>query len=62
MENNEERDFDLKDALEEEYDEMVVQRADVMENVGKKVKSTVLNVKYLCITELALRVKVFKIY
>ena len=44
MENNEEGDIDLKDALEEEYDEMVMQRADVMENVGKKVKSTLLNV------------------
>ena len=44
MENNEEGDIDLKDALEEEYDEMVMQRADVMENVGKRVKSTVLNV------------------
>ena len=44
MENNEEGDIDLKDALEEEYDEMVMQRADVMENVGKKEKSTVLNI------------------
>ena len=37
MENSEEGDIKLN-VLEEEYDEMVAQRADVMENVGKKVK------------------------
>ena len=37
MENSEEGDIKLN-VLEEDYDEMVVQRADVMENVGKKVK------------------------
>ena len=37
MENSEEGDIKLN-VLEEDYDEMVAQRADVMENVGKKVK------------------------
>ena len=44
MKNSEEGDVNIKDALEEEYDEMVTQRADVMEDVAKKVKPTLVNI------------------
>ena len=40
MENSGGGNIKLKNVLEEEYDEIVAQTADAMENVGKEVKST----------------------